>query len=252
MYGESGRSRPRCVPRTGLSPRVRGIRYSAGRPDRLVWSIPACTGNPSWGTPRKRRLRVYPRVYGESYVLRHRQLLPYGLSPRVRGILKASSNPGDVVRSIPACTGNPRCPAPQRLSTRVYPRVYGESRVRAVLHPPGLGLSPRVRGIRPTEDRLPATSRSIPACTGNPLDRRTESVLQSVYPRVYGESVAGGVGACFGAGLSPRVRGIRSSSCWPSTAPGSIPACTGNPAPDGLAERSEEVYPRVYGESGRP
>ena len=91
----------------GLSPRVRGILLQLVRPRGVQGSIPACTGNPNRNRRRANRLRVYPRVYGES---RRRDRLRRGvagLSPRVRGILGRVYESSRIRGSIPACTGNP-------------------------------------------------------------------------------------------------------------------------------------------------
>ena len=50
-------------------------------------------------------------------------------------------------------------------------------------------------------------------------------------------------------GLSPRVRGIHTSTVPAAVAAGSIPACTGNPTSPPLHTDACRVYPRVYGES---
>ena len=48
-------------------------------------------------------------------------------------------------------------------------------------------------------------------------------------------------------GLSPRVRGNRSPAQGSSATPGSIPACTGEPAQEEGRQGQIGVYPRVYG-----
>ena len=72
----------------GLSPRVRGNHLRMLCIRRLLWSIPACTGEPRTGSPCWGQTVVYPRVYGGTV----RRIEPgregTGLSPRVRG------NPG--------------------------------------------------------------------------------------------------------------------------------------------------------------
>ena len=111
------------------------------------------------------------------------------------------------------------------------------------------GLSPRVRGsqrLHPMLRRaLPA--RSIPACAGEPFSTEPVMLLDQVYPRVCG-------GACWSmlrrmhqTGLSPRVRGSRDSILEPEVAPGSIPACAGEPPSGKLIRKGSEVYPRVCG-----
>ena len=93
--------------RKGLSPRVRGIRVRTFRALGPRRSIPACTGNPRNVRTPGNQSRVYPRVYGESYVTTAVVVPLAGLSPRVRGIHDAWGARWKVRRSIPACTGNP-------------------------------------------------------------------------------------------------------------------------------------------------
>ena len=69
-----------------------------------------------------------------------------GLSPRVRGNLPFGVHEVVVLRSIPACAGEPSEGSPGAESTTVYPRVCG-----GTINVKGTaltitGLSPRVRG----------------------------------------------------------------------------------------------------------
>ena len=133
-----------------------------------------------------------------------------------------------------------------------------------------MGLSPRVRGIRQDNGRGRHATRSIPACTGNPLEFAASAAASRVYPRVYGESDAAAIAIASDAGLSPRVRGIRRGRDEAASGVGSIPACTGNPhhylgdrtralrsipactgnpKGDQAGRGTHQVYPRVYGES---
>ena len=153
-------------------------------------------------------------------------------------------------RSIPACTGEPTPFSEVRYRSAVYPRVYGGTRAASSCSRHAFGLSPRVRGnlaLRPAGN---PSSRSIPACTGEPVAGAAIGVLMAVYPRVYGgtsRSVAMG-GAL--AGLSPRVRGNPVGPVLRCHFMGSIPACTGEPRPGGPGPGRESVYPRVYGGTG--
>ena len=235
----------------GLSPRVRGIRYRRAALLGGRGSIPACTGNPTTANRSCGRLRVYPRVYGESFRSAFASQRKTGLSPRVRGIR------GDVLQrpvrfgSIPACTGNPRSCVYLLCVPRVYPRVYGESVTNIVKNSLVRGLSPRVRGILRLEGHRRRANGSIPACTGNPC--RLVLALGDcwVYPRVYGESIENLTEWYDDGGLSPRVRGIHLQASHPTQPYRSIPACTGNPALQGITTLTIRVYPRVYGESAR-
>ena len=86
-------------------------------------------------------------MYGESELDAAAVAPNTGLSPRVRGILRRLIVARARQGSIPACTGNPDHGGRSAALGVVYPRVYGESRLR---YPNGrcmVGLSPRVRGI---------------------------------------------------------------------------------------------------------
>ena len=112
----------------GLSPHVRGNLVTADFSVSPRGSIPACTGKPSASSRWRRcRLRVYPRMYGETVRAASAALSGSGLSPHVRG------NPGGVDtarllrRSIPACTGKPGTGSDPQRGEWVYPRMYGET-----------------------------------------------------------------------------------------------------------------------------
>ena len=252
MYGESFDPLSRQRAGRGLSPRVRGIPALASRPGAPAGSIPACTGNPWPRCARRRRPRVYPRVYGESVGLGCDGCAHGGLSPRVRGIHGETYRVRAWSGSIPACTGNPRRRPTSWTPRRVYPRVYGESKDWRFLMEERMGLSPRVRGIQGLALLDGRAHGSIPACTGNPMTRPPRPPASEVYPRVYGESAVLGEHGGAGRGLSPRVRGIPRETPLIELLPWSIPACTGNPTPGGRRFRSSGVYPRVYGESSAP
>ena len=95
------------------------------------------------------------------------------------------------IGSIPACTGNPCQRADPAAPSTVYPRVYGESFRNPYQKYLREGLSPRVRGIPSSLKKVFGNLRSIPACTGNPCLRTAVAAPVAVYPRVYGESLAG-------------------------------------------------------------
>ena len=109
----------------GLSPRVRGNpefssvqRWGAG-------SIPACAGEPGGGRCGGAAAGVYPRVCGGTEPPPRANWAARGLSPRVRGnrVLLASYDP--ILRSIPACAGEPDALPAAMMMPTVYPRVCG-------------------------------------------------------------------------------------------------------------------------------
>ena len=218
----------------------------------IARSIPACTGEPRQETPAPYPRKVYPRVYGGTFIPRADPTARTGQSPRVRGNLKGMDINITIQRSIPACTGEPygaglffgsmwsipACtgepvqPARSLRPKRVYPRVYG--------------------GTGPGASHWPDASRSIPACTGEPEPRWRPSPTARVYPRVYGGTRPASWRLIANQGLSPRVRGNPVVEQQQARPHGSIPACTGEPTACQLALRLVEVYPRVYGGTLKP
>ena len=219
------------------------------------------------GTRRLWNSRVYPRVYGGTRRSIGRSLESWGLSPRVRGNHPLVTIHDNVVRSIPACTGEPSNVFRLFTLVVVYPRVYGGTALTHAGTLKSQGLSPRVRGNHSRASPCRSARRSIPACTGEPSVSPLAIRLSRVYPRVYGEPsisswvhqpaqvyprVYGGTRlrsqrllVCFG--LSPRVRGNLITMNKIRRRKRSIPACTGEPWLRPLAPRLLAVYPRVYG-----
>ena len=169
---------------------------------------------------------VYPRVYGGTSSSFSSSARNLGLSPRVRGNLDCIAHSFLLDGSIPACTGEPRpaelpldqrsipaCTGEPSLSRKngfmrqVYPRVYGGTNNHPVRHWRDHGLSPRVRGNQLEETGEDADTRSIPACTGEPLQHAQEMRQIKVYPRVYGGTAYVVTDSTSTWGLSPRVRG---------------------------------------------
>ena len=232
----------------GLSPRVRGnpggiVRHAVGH-----GSIPACAGEPAarprrprrtkvyprvcggtCGRPRRpRRTKVYPRVCGGTQALLIFVVPATGLSPRVRGNRIPAAAVVDVIRSIPACAGEPAhvllvrrsllgsipaC-AGEPPSVRggivdvwVYPRVCGGTAQCARRHRRRMGLSPRVRGNLAFFRGRQCCHGSIPACAGEPPPWPPRWRGWRVYPRVCGGTIRAPRAARHHTGLSPRVRG---------------------------------------------
>ena len=231
----------------GLSPRVRGNHDLRRRLVRRGRSIPACAGEPLFSTLRPNDWGVYPRVCGGTYRSPSRTLWEYGLSPRVRGNLSRKENGSCIVRSIPACAGEPSgCDWPLP-PAGVYPRVCGGT-PRGLPPPrPKRGLSPRVRGNQRANDHIHQRGGSIPACAGEPDALLKSAAAQWVYPRVCGGTFVPATLRGCRRGLSPRVRGNLRAGPRRTSASGSIPACAGEPCPAWAWASPCWVYPRVCG-----
>ena len=173
----------------GLSPRVRGNPHHPGQGQLQQGSIPACAGEPSRRLVHRRRRGVYPRVCGGTTNRQEDEHRMNGLSPRVRGNQRGRRFQRQLLRSIPACAGEPtRCAGPSS-GGRVYPRVCGGTGVDQPACRMCCGLSPRVRG-NPAAMRVGVRAgRSIPACAGEPLCSRPGSRGWGVYPRVCGGTI---------------------------------------------------------------
>ena len=129
--------------------------------------------------------------------------------------------------------------------------MYGETH-RALKHAAkDGGLSPHVRGNRGRPSLRWFTLGSIPACTGKPICGAAGSSLPTVYPRMYGETLARHFAGSQVYGLSPHVRGNPCRLCLSLSESGSIPACTGKPVNASSGSPSGRVYPRMYGETSR-
>ena len=166
VCGGSQRKDGGIAPPVGLSPRVRG-KHRPHRPNRPTrWSIPACAGEARGNRQPQGVQPVYPRVCGGSEPPTPMMWRAKGLSPRVRGKLCAAGSCWAGTRSIPACAGEAAYGAAYWGVFAVYPRVCGGSCSRFSQHHPLLGLSPRVRGKRPSVRPSLLFQRSIPACAG--------------------------------------------------------------------------------------
>ena len=231
----------------GLSPRVRGNLPRPIGAYRITRSIPACAGEPALARRRYGRPTVYPRVCGGTSMNTVYHDGTRGLSPRVRGNHVVNPSVLSRVGSIPACAGEPRRRTASPRLAEVYPRVCGGTSLATFRNVSANGLSPRVRGNHHRRAVHVLTQRSIPACAGEPLARRTRSMDTRVYPRVCGGTCPSNQNETATKGLSPRVRGnLRHPRQHPSR-PRSIPACAGEPPDLKSGHVPSEVYPRVCG-----
>ena len=239
MCGGTPDGSTRVVEQTGLSPRVRGNQPPGPIIIGGSGSIPACAGEPRSRARVGDGAGVYPRVCGGTGKGETNTLPGTGLSPRVRGNRIQNIQVFVHTRSIPACAGEPLSRDLCRPTRWVYPRVCGGTVFFGLHAPYTIGLSPRVRGNPPP----PTLHRSIPACAGEPA----AAYHAPVYPRVCGGTGMGwGMGLGMN-GLSPRVRGNRTTLTLTTLATRSIPACAGEPPVVLAARPCQQVYPRVCG-----
>ena len=157
----------------GLSPRVRGNLRSAVDEDTPGGSIPACAGEPLVSITTAIAQGVYPRVCGGTVPRFGSPRNRRGLSPRVRGNHRTTAIGRGKTRSIPACAGEPFSCRSQGVVVEVYPRVCGGTGTGKGGTAWLTGLSPRVRGNRTESSAWDFSERSIPACAGEPHQRRS-------------------------------------------------------------------------------
>ena len=192
-------------------------------------SIPARAGEPPHHAHGHCQPGVYPRACGGTRPQSGERLLPWGLSPRVRGNLPKEAAIAREDGSIPARAGEPVARSPGIRSRWVYPRACGGTADYPARADRQLGLSPRVRGNPAAAGGGPDQYRSIPARAGEPsASARTLSTC-SVYPRACGGTDRlPDVNRPLG-GLSPRVRGNPEDDEEDEDGDRSIPARAGEP-----------------------
>ena len=98
-------------PGRDLSPRVRGNHLFVTGLALLARSIPACAGEPAARLSAPYMDMVYPRVCGGTQSIPTARRPCWGLSPRVRGNPLPPIPWPAAAGSIPACAGEPPCPA---------------------------------------------------------------------------------------------------------------------------------------------
>ena len=223
-------------------------------PNRCAFcgSIPARAGEPRTGKPVAGSCGVYPRACGGTVGDTRRVLVSRGLSPRVRGNLRALARLLVRFGSIPARAGEPQSTPANRTISEVYPRACGGTFANITNMAQGDGLSPRVRGNLPIVCVINERVRSIPARAGEPSAFTSSQSSSRVYPRA-----CGGTGGCptscqYARGLSPRVRGNRWAGHPPAKHDGSIPARAGEPNARATGRWQPAVYPRACGGTGQP
>ncbi len=146
MHGGTETNSIKPINIKGLSPHARG------NPKRRVLcrdssgSIPACTGEPPCNTYRECFKWVYPRMHGGTDRAQPGTLAIVGLSPHARGNQQHKFNGGNLVGSIPACTGEPIFNRPLLRTLKVYPRMHGGTSHVFGIGGDGPGLSPHARG----------------------------------------------------------------------------------------------------------
>jgi len=132
----------------------------------------------------------------------------------------------------------------------VHPRVRGGTVRRSCQSASASGASPRARGNRGPRHRRRGRDGCIPACAGEPANRRRMSFACAVHPRVRGGTRLAPPHCRANGGASPRARGNRRAGGQPVWRAGCIPACAGEPRLDPPGSSWPGVHPRVRGGTG--
>ena len=172
----------------GPSPRGRGNPGGRRLADSKAGSIPAWAGKPGIRRALCRSFWVHPRVGGETATLGHFWMTFPGPSPRGRGNHDCQAFHKRKAGSIPAWAGKPSSSALSLASSRVHPRVGGETAASLRSRGSRLGPSPRGRGNLERRRRAALSPGSIPAWAGKPRLKWGDRSPTTVHPRVGGET----------------------------------------------------------------
>ena len=156
-------------PEGGLSPRVRGNPRRSISCSGSKGTIPACAGEPLHQAKHEFHIWDYPRVCGGTLYQPAIHAEPIRLSPRVRGNPISRAVIRKLIRTIPACAGEPFIDQLCRAINKDYPCVCGGTQRLCSLHDLHPGLSPRVRGNLAGSSERARFSWTIPACAGEPV-----------------------------------------------------------------------------------
>ena len=170
-----------------------------------------------------------------------------GLSPQVRGNLRAAGGRERAPGPIPAGAGEPHLLRSMRGKVGAYPRRCGGTHQAWSRRWTSQGLSPQVRGNREVSEAQQFVPGPIPAGAGEPLPPATRHCPPRAYPRRCGGTLNCPCQKTSGQGLSPQVRGnqlCRGAGIGPI---GPIPAGAGEPIKTLPGIGRSGAYPRRCG-----
>ncbi len=148
-------------------------------------------------------------------------------SPRGRGKASLAIAASTCNGLSPARAGPTGALASLATFSRDHPRSGGASSVESLVIISMRGPSPRWRGQRSNESKLPSNAGSIPAQAGPTIAWQNSSLPRGVHPRAGGANLLDETPFPNIAGPSPRWRGQRLERCADGVQEGSIPALAG-------------------------
>ena len=173
-------------------PRACGANLStSSNSNSSAWIIPARAGQTVWGGQRGASRADHPRACGANSSASAVTVTLPGSSPRVRGKQRASRQPDEHVRIIPARAGQTSPCCPHAIGSSDHPRACGANVVVSECHDCVSGSSPRVRGKRDVPVRIRVRARIIPARAGQTITGIMLVVGRADHPRACGANYAG-------------------------------------------------------------
>ena len=169
MRGEHPVSTERLVSLPGSSPHVRGALVARPVAHHGVGIIPACAGNTTAASSRRRASRDHPRMRGEHRANDCRCAATVESSPHARGALRKCYPSIRTDGIIPACAGSTRVGARVAQGPGDHPRMRGGHPLFHLVLSGLLGSSPHARGALGPKVTAERAGGIIPACAGSTL-----------------------------------------------------------------------------------
>ena len=230
MRGEHAHPRHGDPAADGSPPHARGTRAFYATYRQLARITPACAGNTAPRSHPWLGLADHPRMRGEHSRTSRRWPSASGSPPHARGTQSHAADFRDDVGITPACAGNTRPRAVDRISTPDHPRMRGEHEYDDEPERAAPGSPPHARGTPLSSSLFSSSFRITPACAGNTIPQSGRRRILLDHPRMRGEHMASRSAGVRSRGSPPHARGtpaVVSRDClrrWIT------PACAGNTA----------------------
>ena len=151
-----------------------------------------------------------------------------GSPPLARGtVLRDTKFPG-MEGITPACAGNRFCYFFCGHVAEDHPRLRGEQDSAAAIMRTALGSPPLARGTDFFRGHITIDTGITPACAGNRLPHKVNTIQHEDHPRLRGEQFLATNWTCKKSGSPPLARGTVSDGHGISRGRRITPACAGN------------------------